>query len=75
MLKHGEPRKNARSSELEEERGAQREVIAADRRAFRVLLDTFYLEQETRLDDRLGDPSVRREIGKLISRHFRKTYW
>jgi hypothetical protein len=73
MLKHGEPRKNA--SSLKQERSAQREVIAADRRALRVLLDTFYLEPETRLNDRLGDPSVRREIGKLISRHFRETYW
>ena len=74
-MKHSEPRKNAKPAELQEERRAQREIIAADRRALRVLLDTFYLEQETRLDDRLGDPSVRREIGKLISRHFRETYW
>jgi hypothetical protein len=75
MLKHSEPRRNAGSAELKEERRAKREVIAADRRALRVLLDTFLLEPETRLDDRLGDPSVRREIGKLISRHFRETYW
>jgi hypothetical protein len=74
MLKQGKPRKNARPAELQEEPRAQREVTA-DKRALRVLLDTFHLQPETRLDDRLGDPSVRREIGKLISRHFRQTYW
>jgi hypothetical protein len=75
MLRHDESRKNARSAELKEERRAQSEVIAADRRALRVLLDTFHLQPETRLDDRLGDPPVRREIGKLISRHFKQTYY
>jgi hypothetical protein len=74
MLKHGEPRKNARPAELQEEPSALREV-AADKRSLRVLLDTFHLQPETRLDDRLGDPSVRREIGKLISRHFKQTYY
>ena len=74
MLKHGEPRKNARPAELQEEPSALREV-AADKRSLRVLLDTFYLERESRLEDRFGDPSVRREIGKLISRHFKQTYY
>jgi hypothetical protein len=74
MLKHSEPRKNARPAELQEEPSALREV-AADKRSLRVLLDTFHLQPETRLDDRLGDPSVRREIGKLISRHFKQTYY
>jgi hypothetical protein len=74
MLKQGEPRTNARSAEFQEGPRAQREVTA-DKRALRVLLDTFHLRPETRLDDRLGDPSVRREIGKLISRHFKQTYW
>jgi hypothetical protein len=74
MLKQGEPRANGRPSDLQEWPRAQREVTA-DKRAFHVLLDTFHLQPETRLDDRLGDPSVRREIGKLISGPFKQTYW
>jgi hypothetical protein len=74
MPKQGEPRTNARPPELQEEPRAQREVTT-DKRALRVLLDTFHLQPVTRLGDRLGDPSVRRKIGKLISRHFRKTFW
>jgi hypothetical protein len=74
MLKHGEPRTSARPTELQEEPRAQREVTD-DKRAIRVLLDTFHLRRETRLDDRLADPSVRREMGKLISRHFKQNYW
>jgi hypothetical protein len=74
MLNHGQPRMNARSTELQEEPRAQREVTA-DKRALRVLLDTFHLQPETRLDDRLDDPSVRREVGNLIGRHFKQTYW
>lgn len=74
MLKQGEPRTNARPTEVQEEPRAQREVTS-DKRALRVLLDTFHLQPETRLDDRLGDPLARREIGKLISRHFKQTYW
>lgn len=70
MLKPGEPRTNARPTEVQEGPGAQREVTL-DKRALHVLLDTFHLQPETRLDDKLGDPSVRREIGKLISRHFK----
>jgi len=74
MLKYGEPRRNARPADLQEEPSALRE-FAADKRSLRVLLDIFHLQPETRLDDRLGDPSVRCEIGKLISRHFKQTYW
>jgi hypothetical protein len=74
MLKHDEPRENARPAQLQELPSPQREDIV-DKRALRVLLDTFHLQPETRLDDRLGDPSVRREMGILISRHFRQTYW
>jgi hypothetical protein len=73
MLKEGEARTNERLTDVQVPR-AQREVTR-DKRALRVLLDTFHLQPETRLDDRLGDPSVRREIGKLISRHFKQTYW
>ena len=73
MLKQGEPRANARTMELQEVPRAQRKV-SPEKRALRVLLDTFHLQPETRLDDGFGDPSVRREIGKLISRHFRRTY-
>jgi len=74
MLKQCESPTNARPAKWQEDARAQREVTA-DKRALRVLLDTFHLQPETRLDDRLNDPSVRREIGKLISRHFKQTYW
>jgi hypothetical protein len=74
MPKQGKPRTNARPPELQEEPRAQREVIT-DKRILRVLLKTFHLQPETRLDHRLGDPSVRRGIGKLISRPFKQTYW
>jgi hypothetical protein len=74
MPKQGEPRTNARPAELQVKPRGQRDVTA-DKRALCVLLDTFHLQPVTGLDDRLGDPSVRREVGKLISRHFRQTYW
>jgi hypothetical protein len=71
---NSKPRKNARPAELQEAPRALREVTA-NKRSLRLLLDTFHIQPETRLDDRLADPSVRREIGKLISRHFKQTYW
>jgi hypothetical protein len=45
MLKHGEPRKNARPADLQEEPSALREV-AAGKRSLRVLLDTFIFSQK-----------------------------
>jgi hypothetical protein len=49
------------------------EEVARDKRALRLLLDTFRLEHEIELDRKLDESSTHRKIGMLISQGFVKT--
>jgi hypothetical protein len=52
-----------------------REDIEADKRALRVLLASFHVEQETLLEETLDDPRTRRKIGTFIGHTMVKPYW
>jgi hypothetical protein len=52
-----------------------RDEIDAEKRALRVLLDSFHTEQETLLEETLDDPYTRRKIGTFIGHTMVKPYW
>lgn len=51
------------------------ETIAAERRALRVLRDSFHLEKETLLEESLDDMNTRRNVGRFIGYTMVKPYW
>lgn len=52
-----------------------RDEIDAEKRALRVLLDSFHAEEETLLEETLEDPRTRRKIGTFIGHAMVKPYW
>lgn len=52
----------------------QREEIEAEKRALRVLLDSFHIEPETLLEETMDSPATRRTIGKFIGYTIVKPY-
>ncbi len=51
-----------------------RDGIGVDKRALRVLLDSFRVEPETLLEQTFGDPAVRNRFGKYIGHALVKPY-
>lgn len=51
------------------------ETIAAERRALRVLRDSFHLKKETLLEEALDDMNTRRKVGRFIGYTMVKPYW
>lgn len=68
-----------KSRSAQQPRGEQNhfrnDEIAAEKRALRLLLDSFHTEKETLLDETLNDPRVRRKVGKVISQSFLHPHW
>lgn len=52
-----------------------RDEIHAEKRALRVLLDSFHVEEETLLKETLEDSRTRRKIGTFIGHRMVKPYW
>ena len=52
----------------------QREEIEAEKRALRVLLDSFHTEPERLLEATINNPATRRTIGKFIGYAIVKPY-
>ena len=52
-----------------------RDEINAERRALRVLLDSFHVKRETLLEKTLGDSCTRRKMGTFIGHTMVKPYW
>jgi len=49
--------------------------LAAEKRALRVLLDSFHIEEEILLKETLDNAATRRHIGKFIGHTLVKPYW
>lgn len=52
----------------------QREEIEAEKRALRVLLDSFHTEPETLFEETINNPGTRRTMGKFIGYTLVKPY-
>lgn len=71
-----EKRRNSRASEGNKPMTLiPRDEIDAEKRALRVLLDSFHVEEETLLEETLEDPRTRRKIGTFIGHTMVKPYW
>ena len=68
-------RPNSRASKGNTMTPITRDEIDAEKRALRVLLDSFHAGEETLLEKTLGDSRTHRKIGTFIGHAMVKPYW